>query len=457
MLSLNANLTMASQALAADTGALTVTNNNIANANTPGYARQIVDLSQVALAGNGAEQDGGVSFNGFTAVRDQLLQLNIDQKTSDSASLNTQSTAWSQIESTFSDTSSGIGAAISQLFSSLSGLSTAPQNSASRQTAYSAANQLVDAFHQAAASLNSAASDANSSISGIVNQINQTSTQIADLNGQLAATPSGSASDGGVQSQIDNLTTQLAELTGLSSTQTGGTSTLSTSNGSLLVAGTVAYSLHVTQAPDGTVHVLDAQGQDITSEISGGSLGGSISMRDSSVPQLSSSLDQLASQFTSAMNAAQQSGYDLNGAAGTAMFSVPSTGVGAAAAMSLDLQGGSGIAISSDGSPGSSGNLANLLSVQTQSLPSGQNPTDAYAGFVQSIGSSSASASSDLTATNTALTQLQSQQSSESGVSIDEETTNLLRYQQAYQAAAQVINTMNSLFSVVLNMSTVTN
>ena len=72
--------------------------------------------------------------------------------------------------------------------------------------------------------------------------------------------------------------------------------------------------------------------------------------------------------------------------------------------------------------------------------------------LTQTIGDMSSTTSSQLDASNAALTQLTTAQSKESGVSVDEETTNLLRYQQAYSAAAQVISTINNLFSVVLNM-----
>ena len=452
MFGLTANLSMAAQALEADTGAITVTNNNIANVNTPGYDRQTVNLSSVALSGSGNTQDGGVSFNGFTVVRDQLLQIGINQKTSDTSSLGTQSASWSQIESTFSNTSSGIGAAMSSFFSDISGLSTSPGDAAARQTAFSAASNLVDAFHQASSSLSAAQTGADASVTGIVTEINQLTSQIAGLNSQMA-TLQGSGQDGAtVQNQVDQLTTQLAGLTGITSTATNSTPALATDDGSPLVAGSQSYALTTSVGSDGMNHVFNAQGQDITSQITSGSLGGTLTMRDNSIPALSSSLNALASQLATAMNSAQTQGFDQAGNAGVAMFSLPATG-GAAGGLSLAMTSGSAFAASADGSTGSSGNVANLLAVQTQALPSGQSPSDTYAGFVQSIGSSSADVSSTLMATNAALGQLQSQQSSESGVSIDEETTNLLRYQQAYSAAAQVINTVNTLFTAVLNIS----
>ena len=196
MIGLNATLSLASQALSADSGALAITNNNIANVNTPGYSRQIVNLSAEAWASSGSSQDNGVSFNGFTSVRDEVLQIGINGKTADAGSLNAQSTLWSRISSGFSSTTSGLGASLSNFSSSLSGLSTTPDDAAARQSALSSAGQLVDAFHQSASTLSTAASQANDNVTGIVAQINQLTSQIASLDGQLS-TMQGTGQDGG--------------------------------------------------------------------------------------------------------------------------------------------------------------------------------------------------------------------------------------------------------------------
>lgn len=456
MYGLTSILSVASGALNADSGAIAVTNNNIANVNTAGYSREIVNLSPSALDGSGSTQSNGVAFAGYSSVRDEVLQLGINQKTSDAGSLNAQSTSWSQIESAFSGTDSGLGAALSTFFSSVSGLSTDPGDDATRQTAFNAAGELVDAFHQAAASLTDAQSSADQNVAGTVTQVNQLSSQIANLDQQLAQVQDSGQGGGSIEDERDQLTTQLAQLVGLNVISTDSTPTLALSNGTPLVMGDTAYGLQAVTTTDGTTHVLDSTGKDITSALSGGSLGGALTTRDVSIPALSSTLNQLATQFASAVNAAQAMGYDANGNPGQPLFSLPSGNAGAAAGIGLALSSAAGIGTSSDGSAGSSGNVSNLLAVQTQTLAAGQTPEATYAGFVQSIGASSAEVTANLNAANSSLTQLTTQQGSESGVSIDEETTNLLRYQQAYSAAAQVISTVNDLFSATLNMMTVT-
>jgi flagellar hook-associated protein 1 FlgK len=113
-----------------------------------------------------------------------------------------------------------------------------------------------------------------------------------------------------------------------------------------------------------------------------------------------------------------------------------------------------GIAASSDGSAGSNGNVANLSAVQTNVLSAGNTPGEAYANLVYRVGSLTSNATAESTATTASLLQLKDQLSSVSGVSIDQEATNLITFQTAYQAAARVISTMQAMFSVTLTMGT---
>lgn len=453
MVGLNGTLQLASEALSAQYAGLEIANNNIANANTPGYSRQVVSLSPAASVQNGVSVDAGVSYEGYSSVRDAVLQLAIDAKTSEQSSWTTQSSILGQVDTAFSDNTRGIGTAISSLFSDLSSLSTTPSDPSARQTVIKDANQLADAFHRGASALASASKSADQQVASTTARINQLTQQIAGLNSQLETLNSNTQGGGALEDQRDALTTQLAQLIGLSVTRTDGSPTLTTAGGTSLVIGTTSYSLQVTSAPDGTAHVLDASGGDITNSLSGGSLGGSITARDNTLAALSQQLDALASQFATAMNSAQSSGYDANGAQGGALFTVPSTVIGAASQMAVTLASGSGLAISSDSSANGTGNLQAFLTIQANPLPGGANPTNSYAAFVQNVGRAAAQVHADLKGTTSVLQQLTRQQSSSSGVSLDEETTNLIRFQQAYTAAAKVVSTINSLYNVLMNMT----
>ena len=433
----------------------TVIASNMANVNTPGYSRQVVNLSAAALAQNGTVVDSGVTFGGYTSVRDQLLNIQINAKTAQQASLTSQSASLSSLNTAFSGTTTGIGASLSSFFSNISALSTNPSDTSARQAALSSAAQLANAFRQGSSDLASAQTAAGTTIASTVAQINSLTAQIASLNGQLSSIQASGGEGGSLEDQRDGLTTQLSALTGVSVIQSNDKSgnnqpTITTGNGVPLVIGDHALTLQVSTSSSGLSQVLDSSGNDITDTLTTGTLGGALTTQDVTVPHLLDQLDSLATQFASAINAAQAAGYDAAGASGQPMFTV--SGTHPAASIALALSSVSGIAASSDGATGSSGNLANLLAVQTSTLPSGYKPIDAYANLVSSIGSSASGISTSLSATSLSLQQLQTQQSSTSGVSTDEESANLIRYQQAYTAAAHVISTVNDLFSVVMNM-----
>jgi len=454
-MSLSASLSIAVQSLNAADGALQATNNNIANANTPGYTRKVVVLQEAPSTTEGNLSAGnGVDLTGYQSVRDELLQTQINQETQAQGSANAQLSSLQQIEPTFTTSTQDIWTEMSALFSSISTLSTDPASSSSRQAVLASGQDLATAFNQASNTLTSQQAGLNTQVTQDVGQINQLTKQIAALNPQLAALKANGQDGGTLQDQQDELVLKLSALTNVSVTQTQDGETVTTGNGTALVAGSQSFALQAEAGSDGMQHVLDQSGNDITSSFTGGDLGGTIQTRDTTIPGLLNQLDTLANQFATAINAAQATGYDQNGDAGQNLFTVSSTVAGSAASITMATTDPTAIAASSDGTSGSNGNLANLSAVQTNTLASGQTPGDAYASLVYQVGSLTSSANAESTATTASLLQLNDQLSSVSGVSIDEESANLITYQQAYEAAARVVSTIQSLFTVTMSMGT---
>jgi flagellar hook-associated protein 1 FlgK len=455
MASLSGSLSTALQSLMADTGALQITNNNIANANTPGYSREVPEFQEVPPAPNATLSiGGGVVLEGFQSVRDELVNSQIQQETASQSAANAQLSSLQQIQPTFTTSTEDIGTEMSALFSSISTLSTSPTSSADRQAVLTAGSNLADAFNTASNVLSAQQAALNQPVTGDVSQINQLSQQIAALNPQVTTLTQTGQDGGSLEDQRDELLQNLSALTTVSITQTAEGPTVTTGNGTPLVVGNESFALSTTTGSDGMQHVLDSQGNDITASLTGGDLGGSIQTRDQTIPGLSNQLDTLANQFATAFNAAQAKGYDQNGAAGTNFFTVPATVSGSAAAISVALTDPAKIAASSDGVPGSNGNLANLSAVQTATLPSGATPAAAYSDLVYQVGSITENANAESNATAASLLQLNNQLNSVSGVSVDEEAANLITYQTAYQAAARVVTTVQALFAVTLAMGT---
>jgi flagellar hook-associated protein 1 FlgK len=155
------------------------------------------------------------------------------------------------------------------------------------------------------------------------------------------------------------------------------------------------------------------------------------------------------------VNTVQTGGFDLNGIAGTNLFNPPpASGPGAAASLSVAITDPALIAASSDGSPGSNGNAQVLYDLRNEGIVNNQTPTEYYSGIVFNVGIAAANAVAEQSASGLVLQQLNDQRSSISGVSLDEEAANVLRFQQAYSASAQVVSTINSMMQTVINMKT---
>ena len=200
-----------------------------------------------------------------------------------------------------------------------------------------------------------------------------------------------------------------------------------------------------------------AGGTDITSTIQGGTLGGNLQTRDQTLATLSTQLDQYAYQFAQAVNNVQTAGSDVNGDPVGAIFNPPDTtsgdATGAASSIAVALTSGSQIAAAAiGGASGDNSNLTQMIALQNQSIINGDTPDDAFSNLTFSIGNTISQANSNATATGNILTQLQNQQSSVEGVSLDEESSNLLLYERSYQAAAKVISTVDTLMGNVLDM-----
>jgi flagellar hook-associated protein 1 len=450
--SLMASMWIAAQALDVNQGALDATSNNIANANTPGYSREVVDLSeQTPVILGGITYGTGVELQKIQSIRDQVLTLQIAQQTSQQSNSQAQINALQQVQAMFSDPTQGIGANLSAFFSSISQLSTNPTDGAQRQAVMTAAQNLATSFNQTSQSLTSVQQNLNDSVSSTVSSINSLTQQIAQINAQVGQMQQQGQDPGSLMDQENQLINQLSGLTNVNEIQTEHGLTLTTGNGAALVVGNQSFALQTQTNTTTGMEDVFSQGQDITSTIQGGTLGGTVQVRDQDIPGILNQLDTLASQFATSFNAAQAQGFDAKGNAGQALFTV-TAGPGAAASFSLATTDPDAIAASSDGTAGSNGNIANLMAVQTNLLPSGTTPTDSYANMVAQSGNLSAQAQAENAASTTNLTQLGNQLGSISGVSINEETTNLLNYQNAFSAAARVVTTVDQLTTDVLNM-----
>ncbi len=458
MSSLFGTMSIATGALEADQGALEATTNNVANANTPGYSRQVPVLVENDPVVVGSVSYGeGVSLEKLMSIRDPILQLRIGEETQQQGQLNAYVSAMQQAQVPFSSSSGDIGTQISNFFSSLSQLSTDPTNLSLRQGVLTAAGNLAQTFNNTANNLTQQQSNLNLSVVQDVQQVNTLTSQIAQLNAQISDLQNSNQDASTFIDQRDVAIGTLSGLIDVSQIQSDSNGlTLTTSNGTALVAGNQSFALSTQPSSSGAQQIF-AQGTNITGSLTSGDLAGLLQARDQSIPGLLSNLDTLASGLANALNTANQSGFDLHGNAGGDIFVAPSTsGQGYASNMAVQITDPSLVAASSDGSQGSNGNVNVLSAVQNQSVAGGQTPTDYYSNIVFTVANDVSNGTAELSSAQSILQQLQDQRGSISGVSLDEEASNMVQYQRAYDAAAQIVTTVNDMLYTVINMGTLT-
>jgi flagellar hook-associated protein 1 FlgK len=457
---LTALLDLSQNALLAGQAAIDITSNNVANANTPGYTDEVatwqendsVRLSPTSSVGQGASVSA-------VSQRDPVLNQRVQQQTQLESATSAEGTALTSLQSIFgitststSPVSTAIGTDINALFSSFSALQASPSDGSVRQGVLSAAQTLASDFNSASSQIAQQTSGLNQQVTGVVGQINSLTSSIAALNLQIeSASPNADA--GTMEDQRQQDLTQLSQYVGFDQTKTENNGlTLTTVNGAVLVSEGQSFALGTTQV-GGNVNVVSATGQDITSGLTGGSLGGVLQARDQDLSQVSSALDALAYAIGSAVNTQNEAGVDMNGNPGEAIFTLPASAAGAAGTISVATSDPNAIAAAGAGE-GSSGdtNATALSGLASTALVNGQTAPEYYSSFLTQLGSTAAQVTDENTTQQASLTQLTTQQGSESNVSLDQEASNLTLYERSYDAAAKVFSIVDQLMASALNL-----
>ena len=392
--------------------------------------------------------------------RDRVLEQQVQHQTQVQAQTGALESALQQIQNVFglsststSASSTTLGTDINSFFGALSSLTSNPSDTATRQSVLSAATALAGDFNSAANQLTQVSSSLNQQVAGDVGQVNSLTSTIASLNAQITSlSPNSDA--GTLEDQRQLAITQLSKLVGLDqiSTENNGI-TLTTSGGAVLVSGNQSFALSTTQV-GGVTHVLaGVSGQDVTSNLTGGDLGGVLQARDQQLPSYQKALDSLAYGIGTQVNQQNELGLDGSGNPGAAIFSLPPTQTGAAAQIQVAATNPSAVAAAATGE-GSAGNTnaSALADLSSAIVAGGQTASGFLASFLGQIGSAASAATTNNSAQQAILTQLTTQRDSLSGVSLDEEAANLTQYQRAYQAAAQVFNIGDTIMASALNL-----
>jgi flagellar hook-associated protein 1 FlgK len=317
-------------ALQAFQAAISVTSNNVANASTPGYDRERVNLTEGAPQSNGVASVGsGVVVSGISRSFSQAAANQLNTSQSALGQLTALQNYSTQIDNLFGTTVGGLSTSLQSFYNAFSDVANAPTSTASRQALLGKAQSVASSFQNASSELNSLNSDVNSRIAADVTQVNSITSAISTLNEQIVV---GTAQNGGqapneLVDQRDQLVSNLSQLVGISTTtDSNGALNVFVGNGQALVVQghttaltTVPNQFNASQLEISTGAL---SGNDISSSITSGDLGGLLAARTEVINPALNQLGQVATALSQTVNSQQAVGLDLNGQFGAAIFSV---------------------------------------------------------------------------------------------------------------------------------------
>jgi flagellar hook-associated protein 1 FlgK len=294
--------------------ALQITSNNVTNANTDGYSRKSAQQVSLVLAGQGA----GVSITDVTReVNDNLLRQ-LRNYTSMIGQLTVNSDFFQRTQQIFGtlSSSSSLTAGLSDLSTAVEALATSPEDPTRQAAAITAAVALTQRFNDASDSIQQLRTEADQGIATSVNAINLDLGKIADLNDQIATNYASNMPTADLLDQRDLALTDLSQQMDFTTfTRSNGEIVIVSGGGRVLLDGTAPTLTHSPVAAadpsvtyPGAIDGINFNGVDITSDIHSGKLAALIGMRDTTLPNLQTQIDSLATTLADQVNAIHNDG-----------------------------------------------------------------------------------------------------------------------------------------------------
>jgi flagellar hook-associated protein 1 FlgK len=315
-------------ALQAFQQAIEVTSNNVANASTPGYDVESVDLATAAPQDSGSIPIGaGVNVSGINRAFSQAAANQLNTSQSSLGQLDALQSYTSQIDNLFGTSAAGLTSALQTYYSGWSAVADNPTSTAARQALLGDATALAQNLNSTSTQLGNLNSDVNTRITADVQQVNSISTQISNLNQQIAASTGSGQAPNTLLDQRDQLVSNLSQIVGVTTTSnTDGSINVYVGNGQPLVLDNNTYALSTVpnqfNASQLEIASSTSNGNSISSSISSGDLGGLLAARTQSIDPAINQLGQIATAVAQSANTQQASGLDLNGQLGSPLFSV---------------------------------------------------------------------------------------------------------------------------------------
>lgn len=448
--------------------AIDIVNHNVANANTPGYRRQMAVLAPgVSYEAPGLHTAGGAGQFGTGVRIEQIRRFTLDffdgryrRALAEAGRYDVQRGALKQVEAVLSETAAdGLIARLDSFFAGWQALSADPTNPALRAELRERAGAVVEAFNRRAIALQQQRMDQDLNLRQRVEEVNRAAAQIARLNGQIANVLSAGQQPNDLLDERDRLADRLSELTGaIATVAPNGVMSLSI-NSHALVIGQQTFQLQTAPDPlNGNLLAISwADGQAFRP--ARGEIAGLLEVRDAHLVTQLDGLNTLAQSFITQVNTQHNAGYRLNSAVTGGDFFEPASDPSGQYALSLRLSTNiiaslNNIAAAGQpNAPGDGTNAVALARLQQALTMSGGAATFGgfYAAQIGQLALDTRQAETGYRDRQSVLWALDQQRDAVSGVSLDEEAANLMQSQKAYEAAARMLTAVDELLDRVIN------
>jgi len=447
--------------------AIDIADTNISNVNTPGYTRKRAEAMQIGGTTNPTMwstytgHGDGVVAASVKRLSDVLLDTRARRENANLSYLTVQQSSLTRMETLINEPSkAGVNQAISDFKAALQDLANNPQLPAAREATLAKAQSLAAALNNQSRNLDAEVGDLAVNAAHDVAAVNDDAEQIANLNHQIFLNAQSGTDVSDLEDKRDQLALDIANKAGgVVTVQADGRYTVTIGGATLVdgspagdghagslslsgdaATGTLAFSL--TQ-PDGT-SIPDPSDPAAASLVPSGELGGIQVLTNTTIPTYRSGLNAVAATLADQVNAAQEAGYDLagNSAAGAPIFAyTPGNPAGTLTVVMTDptrLAAAAGAGQVYDGT-------------NADALTTAADVSDAYQRLVSQLGATAAGINAKTSNQQALTSQIGNEQQQLAGVSIDEETINLMQAQRAYEASARVLTVLDSMLNTLIN------
>lgn len=476
---LTSTLLMSAQALNVFDRALQVTQNNVANSSTPGFARQTQTLIAQPFSPDGGAS-GGVRAGEVVSARNDYAEQAVWQQSQLLGESNQNVSSLTALQTNFDISgTSGLSYSLNNLLQAFSAWGQTPTDGNVQQNVIQQATLTAQAFNDMAQGLAAVNENTNQQLQQTVSQVNTIVGQLAQYNSQVMQ---GDHNDSGVDAQIYSSLEQLSSYVPISVLRPGDGTVTVLLNGQIpLLVGAQPYQISYSPNqpadatyPNGppTAQIRSYDGRDVTADITTGQLGALLNLRNNVLPGYLGSgtqvgdLNTMAKEFADRVNGLLESGTQADGSPGVALFTYASqdptnpTADDTTAAATLAVNPAitaDQLAANSPGPPAQSNGIPLALSqladpVDDADKINGESFTEFYGGMAARLGNALSFATNQQQIQQSAVAQAQNLRQQVSGVDLNQEAMTVVQFQQAYEANARLISILDQLTQEVVNM-----